>query len=50
MSPKYQHCIRGRGTKFENLRSVLIFFQDCKKYMVVFSEHEVFKVVVVVTG
>jgi hypothetical protein len=28
MSPKYQHCIRG-GTKFENLRSLLIFFQDC---------------------
>jgi hypothetical protein len=24
MPPKYQHCIRGRGTKFENLRSLLI--------------------------
>ena len=25
MPPKYQHCIRARGTKFENLRSLLIF-------------------------
>jgi hypothetical protein len=29
MSPKYQHYIRGRGAKFENLRSLVIFFQDC---------------------
>ena len=27
MPPKYQHCVRGRGTKFENLRSLLIFFR-----------------------
>ena len=29
--PKDQHCTVGKGEKFENLRSLQIFFQDCNR-------------------